>query len=106
MTPIALSGTFRGMPRKPKPIAAKARERVERGEDPLEVAKKLGVRPHVVERALTRGGNRGRPRESGVPVRLRLPKDVIAAADALVTSEKDRVAVLVEALRGALLSGQ
>ncbi len=89
------------MPRKPKPVAAKAREMAERGADPIAIAKKLDVRPHVVERALARSGNRGRPREVGVPVRLRLPQDVIAAADARVTSESDRSAVLIDALRSA-----
>jgi hypothetical protein len=96
------SATVPGMPRRPKSTNARVRELRAGGASPEAICEKLGLSPSVVERALEHGDYRGRPRARGVPVRIRLPEDIVEAADARVTSEKDRNTVLVEAMRAGL----
>lgn len=91
--------------RKPKFIAERARALLEKPGATVEaVAEKLGVPPYFVVRASQRHGNRGRPRARGVPIRIRLPVEIVEAADARVTAETDRSAVLIAALRSALIT--
>ena len=90
------------MPRSPKTMNARVRALRAGGATPEAIAEKLKMAPSHVERALDHGDPRGRPRARGVPVRIRIPSEIIEAADARVTPEKDRNAVLVEAMRAGL----